>query len=101
MVPVSILIAFLSYYKIKKNFDFKEMIIVMVKVNVEKLLKQNKRSKYWLCNQMQITMHNLNKVILGETKSISFKYIHDFCKYLNCTPAELFTVEIEKDEDSF
>ena len=59
------------------------MIVVMVKVNVEKLLKQNKRSKYWLCNQMQITMHNLNKVILGQTKSISFKYIHDFCKYLN------------------
>ena len=77
------------------------MIIVMVKVNVEKLLKQNNRSKYWLCNQMQITMHNLNKVILGETKSISFKYIHDFCKYLNCTPAELFTVEIEKDEEIY
>ena len=47
----------------------------MVKVNLEKLLKQNNRSKYWLCNQMNITMHNLNRVILGETKSISFKYI--------------------------
>ena len=45
----------------------------MVKVNIEKLLKENKRSKYWLCNQMEITMHNLNRVILGETKSISFK----------------------------
>ena len=73
----------------------------MVKVNVEKLLKENNRSKYWLCNQMQITMHNLNKVILGETKSISFKYIHDFCKYLECTPNELFTVEIEDNEDEY
>ena len=68
----------------------------MVKVNVGEILKEKKRSKYWLCNQMQITMHNLNKVILGETKSISFKYIHDFCKYLECTPNELFTVEIEE-----
>ena len=46
-------------------------------------------------------MHNLNKVILGETKSISFKYIHDFCKYLECTPDDLFTVEIEDNEDEY
>ena len=46
-------------------------------------------------------MHNLNKVILGETKSISFKYIHDFCKYLECTPNDLFTVEFEDDEDEY
>ena len=65
----------------------------MVKVNIEKLLKKNNRSKYWLCNQMNITSHNLNQVILGATKSISFKYIEQFCKYLNCTPGELFTVE--------
>ena len=71
----------------------------MVKVNIEKLLKQNKHSKYWLCNQMNITSHNLNQIILGLTKSISFKYIEQFCKYLNCTPGELFTIEFEKDED--
>ena len=73
----------------------------MVKLNIEKLLKENKRSKYWLCNQMEITMHNLNRVILGETKSISFKYIHDFCKYLECTPDDLFTVEIEDNEEEY
>ncbi len=71
----------------------------MVKVNIEELLKTNKRSKYWLCNQMNITSHNLNRVILGETKSISFKYIRDFCKYLNCTPSDLFTIEFDDEED--
>ena len=70
----------------------------MVKVNLEELLKKNNHSKYWLCNQMDITMRNLNRVILGETKSISFRYIEDFCRYLNCTPAELFTVEFEEKE---
>lgn len=70
----------------------------MVKVNIEKLLKDNNRSKYWLCNQMNITMRNLNRVILGATTSISFKYIEDFCKYLNCTPAELFTVEFDEED---
>ena len=41
------------------------MVIIMIKVNLEELLKKNGRSKYWLCNQMDITSHNLNRVIYG------------------------------------
>ena len=70
----------------------------MVKVNIEELLRKNNRSKYWLCNQMNITSHNLNQIILGLTKSISFRYVEEFCKYLNCTPGELFTVSFEEKE---
>lgn len=69
----------------------------MVKVNIVELLKKNKKTKYWLRNQMNITSYNLNKVIVGSTTSISFKYIEQFCKYLNCTPGELFTI-IEEPE---
>lgn len=65
----------------------------MVKVNIEDLLKKKGKSKYWLCNQMNITSRNLNKIILGLTKSISFKYVEEFCKYLDCTPNDLFTIE--------
>ena len=71
----------------------------MVKVNIEYLLKKNKKSKYWLCNQMNITSRNLNKIILGLTKSISFKYIEQFCKYLNCSTSELFTIIEEKPKE--
>lgn len=72
----------------------------MVKVNLEELLKKNNHSKYWLCNQMNITMRNLNRIILGYTTSISFRYIEEFCKYLNCTPAELFTVEFDENDEN-
>lgn len=65
----------------------------MVHVNIEELLKKKGKSKYWLCNQMNITSHNLNKIIKGVTSSISFKYIEEFCKHLDCTPNELFTIE--------
>lgn len=71
----------------------------MVKVNIEELLKKKKRSKYWLCNQMNITSHNLNKIILGTTKSISFRYVEDFCKYLECKPSELFSVVYEENNE--
>ena len=41
---------------------------------------------------MNITSRNLNRIIRGETTSISFKYIEEFCFYLKCTPGELFTI---------
>ena len=63
----------------------------MIKLNIEELLKKNKHSKYWLCLKMNITSRNLNRIIRGETSSISFKYIEEFCYYLNTTPGELFT----------
>ncbi len=65
----------------------------MIKINIERLLKKKKKSKYWLCQNMNITSRNLNRIIRGETTSISFKYIEEFCNYLNCTPGELITLE--------
>ena len=69
----------------------------MIKINIEALLKKNNKSKYWLRQRMNITSRNLNKIIRGETSSISFKYIEEFCYYLNCTPSELITIEKSKD----
>lgn len=68
----------------------------MVNINVEKLLREQGKSKYWLCQKMNITNKNLNQVIKGKTKSISFKYIEEFCKYLECTPTELISIDEEK-----
>ena len=71
----------------------------MIKVNIEELLKQNKRSKYWLCQRMNITSRNLNRIIRGETTSISFKYIEEICLLLNCTPGDLLILtKIDEDE---
>ena len=36
-------------------------------------------------------------IIIGETTSISFKYIEEFCYYLNCTPGDL--IKIISDEE--
>ena len=49
----------------------------MLNFNIEKLLKKRKKSKYWLCQNMNITNRNLNRIINGETSSISFKYLED------------------------
>ena len=44
---------------------------------------------------MNITTRNLNRVIKGETNSISFKYLEDFCKYLNCSVDDLINIKKE------
>lgn len=68
----------------------------MVKINIVEELKKSKKTKYWLCKQMNMTSRNLNRIIRGETSSISFKYIEEICRLLNCTPGDLITLEEEK-----
>lgn len=66
---------------------------IMVTVNIVELLRKKGKSKYWLCQKMNLTSRNLNRIIRGETTSISFKYMEEFCENLDCTPGELFQIE--------
>ncbi len=72
----------------------------MVKLNIVDLLKKKNKTKYWLCQKMNITSHNLNRIIKGETTSISFKFLEEFCLYLECSPNDLITVDICNEEKS-
>ena len=72
----------------------------MIKLNIVELLHQNNKSKYWLCQKMNITSRNLNRIIRGETTSRSFKYIEEFCFYLNCAPQDLIKIVKEKKEEN-
>lgn len=65
----------------------------MIYFRIEELLKKKKKSKYWLCQNMNITSHNLNRVIHGETTSISFKYLEELCKFLDCSIDELIVID--------
>ncbi len=68
----------------------------MISFNIEKLLKRQGKTKYWLCKNMNITSRNLNRVLKGETTSISFKYLEDMCHLLNCEIGELISFEREQ-----
>lgn len=70
----------------------------MIKLNVERLLKEQGKTKSWLCNEMDITFYNLNKALKVGKKSISYKYLEGFLKNLNCTFDELFTFIADKEE---
>ena len=68
----------------------------MIIININELLKKNNKTKYWLCKNMNITSRNLNRIVNGNTTSISFKYIEDLCKLLNCTPGDLIIITDDK-----
>ena len=68
----------------------------MITFNIENLLKKKQKTKYWLCQQMGIINRNLNRIINGETNSISFKYLEDFCKYLDCDLSDLINIDLNK-----
>lgn len=53
------------------------------------ILDNNPFSKTVLSSLQKIV---LNRIINGQTTSISFKYIEEFCYYLNCTPGDLMTL---------
>ncbi len=72
----------------------------MIILNVEKLLKKQGKTKSWLCNEMDITFYNLNKAIKCGKKSISYKYLEGFCKYLNCSFDELLSIVDDKEKNS-
>lgn len=65
----------------------------MLSFNIEELLKRKNKSKYWLCQNMNVTSRNLNRVIHGETTSISFKYLEDLCKFLDCDLDDIINIE--------
>lgn len=70
----------------------------MISFNIEKLLKKEGKTKYWLCKNMNITTRNLNRIINGKTTSISFKYLEDLCNFLDCKIEDLISVEIDNDK---
>jgi len=64
----------------------------VIQINVEKLLKEQGKTKEWLRNEIDTSHYNLNKALSGKAKSISYKYLEGFCKALNCSFDELLTI---------
>lgn len=62
----------------------------MVRLNLEKLLLKNDRSKYWLVSQLESNYTVINKMINGQSEGIRFKTIDRLLEIFNCSIDELF-----------
>lgn len=63
----------------------------MIQLNLKELLEKNSKSKYWLVTQLDTNYTVVNRMINGETASISFKTIDRLLDIFHCSIDELFT----------
>lgn len=69
----------------------------MVRLRVIPLLEQKGKSKYWLYKQLGMSYQNFSRMIHNETKSIKYERIEALCQILECTPNELFELDMEQE----
>lgn len=71
----------------------------MIRLNVLPLLEAQGKTRYWLYKQLGMSYQNFKKMVENETKSIRYERIETLCLLLNCTPNELFEIDLDKNED--
>ncbi len=62
-------------------------------MNVQKLLDEKQKTRYWLVKQMQTTYKTVNKICDNTLTGIQLETIEKLCNILECTPDDLFTIE--------
>lgn len=73
----------------------------MIKLDVERLLNEKGKTKYWLWKKTNLTYTNFDNLIKNRTKSIRYVNLEKLCIALECTPNDLFIKvdeEVEKKE---
>lgn len=69
------------------------MVIVMIKTNVQAILDEKNKTRYWLVKEMQTTYKTVNKLCDNTLTGLQLETIEKLCIILECTPNDLFTIE--------
>jgi len=64
-----------------------------LKINLDLLLLQQKKTLTDLSNEVDITLANLSKLKCGKAKAIRFSTLLKICDALNCEPGDLLQLE--------
>ncbi len=65
----------------------------MIKLDIEGLLKQQDKKKYWLLQKTGLSYAVINRMIRGEYHCIYFHTIELLCDALGCEPGDLIKRE--------
>jgi len=70
----------------------------MIYINIKEILKEKKRTKYWLIKEMGCSYQAMSAVMDNNTKGIKFDTIEKLCTILECTPNDLIKFKEDDDE---
>lgn len=65
----------------------------MIKTNIQNLLNEKGRTRYWLVKEMQTTYKTVNKLCDNTLTGIQLETIEKLCNILECSPNDLFIIE--------
>lgn len=69
----------------------------MLYLNVKQLLKNKRKTKYWLVQNMHSDYKTISDMMDNKTTGIKFETIEKLCILLDCTPNDIFKLEEAKD----
>ena len=61
----------------------------MIYVNVEKILKKQKKTKYWFVKNMGGSYQSISNLINNSSTSIHFETLDRICDILGCEPGDI------------
>lgn len=61
----------------------------MITLNIDNLLHEKGKSRYWLAKQCDMSQDNIKKICEGKTISIQFEKLEKICHALECTPNDI------------
>ena len=70
----------------------------MLDLNVKELLKNRRKTKYWLVQNMHSDYKTISDMMDNKTSGIRFETIEKLCILLDCTPNDIFKLEEESKE---
>lgn len=65
----------------------------MIKMNVQNLLDEKGKTRYWLVKEMQTTYKTVNKLCDNTLTGLQLETIEKLCEILDCTPDDLFILD--------
>lgn len=70
----------------------------MLYINVKEILKEKKKTKYWLIKEMGCSYQAMSDVMNNNTKGMKFDTLEKLCEVLECTPNDILKIEKDKKE---
>ena len=70
----------------------------MIRFNIEDLLAEKGKTRYWLTKQIGMSHQNVTKMVRNQAKGIRLETLEALCQVLDCTPNDLFVIDWEEPE---
>ena len=69
----------------------------MIRVQIDQLLKERRRSFYWLAKETGVSHTTLWRLKKDKAQGITFNTLEKICRKLKCQPGDVLKVRREKE----